>query len=267
MALAVVLVGIVLGAVVLTLSGVWWFPPLASNWASIDVMMVITLAVTGLAFIAVNLFIAYVIYRYRHREGSRAHFEPDHHNLEKVLIAITTVGIVVLLAPGLYFYAQFISPPQQNTMTVEILGQQWLWSYRYPGQDGVLGRSDPRLITPANPFGIDTQDPASRDDIVLQGTSPHLPIGRPVLLQLRSADVIHSFSAPAFRIRMDVVPGLVTKLWFVPEKTGTFEVLCTELCGIGHFGMVSHIVVESEQDFQRWLQQQPMLAQTMGEQK
>jgi cytochrome c oxidase subunit 2 len=266
-ALAVVLVVIVLGAVVLTVSGIWWLPPLASNWGSVDIMMVITVALTGLAFIAVNLFIAYVVYRYRHREGRQALFQPDHHNLEKWLIVVTTIGIVVLLAPGLYFYAQFISPPQKDSLTVEVLAQQWMWSYRYPGQDGVLGRADPKLISTDNAFGIDAGDPGSRDDILLQGSPLHLPMGKAVRLQLRSVDVIHSFSVPEFRIRMDVVPGLVTNLWFVPEKIGTFEVLCTEVCGIGHFNMLSKIVVESPDDFQKWLQQQPTVAQTMGSQK
>lgn len=263
MALGVVLILIVIGSVVLTVGGFWWFPPLASNWASIDVMMMITIVVTGVAFIAVNLFIAYVVFRYRSQKGTQALFQPDDHKLEKILIIITTVGIVVLLAPGLFFYARYISPPQ-NSQVVEVLAQQWLWSYRYPGQDGVLGHADPKLISGSNPFGIDTQDPASRDDVLIQGTQLHLPTGKPVILQIRSVDVLHSFFVPEFRIKMDAVPGIVTKAWFTPEKTGDFQVLCAELCGIGHFSMLSKVTVDNEGDFQKWLEQQPTVAQTMG---
>ncbi len=263
-ALAIVLVGIVLGAVLVTLSGIWWLPPLASNWGSIDTMLIITLVVTGLAFIGVNVVLAYFVFRYRVKEGQTAIFLPDQPKLEKVLLYITSLGIIVLLAPGLFVYSRFISPPRE-AMVVEVVGQQWTWGYRYPGGDEQLGRADPRLIGPQNPFGLDLDDPASQDDILIApGGQLHLPVGKPVLLEIRAKDVLHSFYVPQFRIKMDAVPGLVTKLWFTPTKTGTFEVLCAELCGIGHFNMKSAVVVEGPEEFERWLKEQPTVAQTLG---
>jgi len=188
--------------VLFTASGLWWLPPLASNWGAIDTMLMIALVVTGLAFVAVNLVIAYFVFRYRGQPGRKAVFLPDNPALERTLILITTLGIIVLLAPGLFVYSRFIRPPQ-DALVVEVVAQQWAWSYRYPGQDGTLGRADPKRISPQNPFGIDVTDPAAKDDIPIDpGGQLHLPLGQPVLLELRSKDVLHSFYMPqALRAR------------------------------------------------------------------
>ncbi len=263
-ALAIVSILFVVVAVVVTVSGIWWLPPLASNWGALDTMLIITLIVTGVAFIGVNVALAYFLWRYRSRQGMKATFLPEHHRLEKWLIVLTGIGIVILVAPGLFVYSNFIRPPQ-DALVVEVLSQQWMWSYRYPGQDGKLGGANPKLISAENPFGMDLADPASQDDVLISpGGQLHLPVGKPVLLELRSKDVLHSFYVPQFRIKMDTVPGLVTRLWVTPTETGTFEVLCAELCGIGHFNMQGHLIVESETEFQKWLTEQPTVSQTMG---
>jgi cytochrome c oxidase subunit 2 len=262
--LAAVLFGIVVGAALITASGMWWLPSLASNWGSIDTMLIVTLVVTGAAFVAVNGVLAYFVFRYRGRGGQRAAFIPDNPRLEKALIAITALGIALLLGPGLFVYSRLIQAPH-DALTVEVVAQQWAWSYRYPGQDGVLGRAAPELISSENPFGLDLTDPHSYDDVlVFPGGQLHLPVGKPVVFKLRSKDVIHSFYVPQFRVKMDAVPGMVTQTWVTPTKTGTFQVACAELCGIGHYGMVSAIVVESREEFEAWLGQQPTVAQTMG---
>jgi cytochrome c oxidase subunit 2 len=261
MAISFVLVLIVLGAIVLTASGIWWFTPLASNWNDIDSALLITLAVIGIAFVVLNIVLAYFVLRYRHREQSRAQFLPDNPKLEKILIGITALGIVILLAPGLFAYSRFISPPR-DALTIEVVGEQWRWSYRYPGPDGKLGRANPKLISPKNLFGIDLTDPAAQDDI-LSYSELHLPVGRPVLLHIRSKDVIHSFFIPSFRAKMDAVPGMVTHYWFTPTVIGRFQAVCAELCGIGHHRMQSPVIVERLEDFQQWLAKQPTVATTV----
>ena len=263
-ALAIVSILFVVGAVVVTLAGIWWMPPLASNWGTLDTMIIISLIVTGVAFVGVNVALAYFLYRYRSQKGRKAEFFAEHHTLERWLIALTSIGIIVLVAPGLFVYSNFIHPPS-DAMAVEVVSQQWLWSYRYPGADGKLGAADPKLISGQNPFGIDLQDPASQDDVLVPPGNPmHLPMGKPVLLELRSKDVLHSFYVPAFRIKMDTVPGLITRLWVTPTQMGTFEVLCAELCGINHFGMRSEVLVESQAEFEKWLSEQPTVAQSTG---
>lgn len=258
--LAIVLVLLVIGAVILTVSGTLWLPALASNWGAIDTMLVITLIVTGVAFVVLNLILAYIVFRYRARDGQKATFFADDHKLERNLVLITALGIVVMLGPGLFVYSEFIHLPQ-NALVVEVLGQQWRWSFRYPGIDGKLGRVNPKLFA-QNAVGIDLNDPAAQDDIVISGPL-RLPLHRPILVEIRSKDVLHSFYVPGFRVKMDAVPGLVTRLWFTPTKLGTFDLLCAELCGVAHFQMKSKIIVTSPEDFEQWLQQQPTVAQTI----
>ncbi|MBI1742552.1 cytochrome c oxidase subunit II [Candidatus Acetothermia bacterium] len=262
--LAIVLVLIVVGTTIITFVGPWGLPELASNWGSIDSMIIVTTIVTMIAFIAVNAVMAYFIYRYRHRDGRRAVYLVNDHRLEKILIIVTSIGIVFLLAPGLFVYSSFIQPPA-DALKLEVVSQQWAWAYRYPGADGKLGRSNIRFIDAKNSLGVDLKDPAGQDDVAISaGGTLHLPVNKPVELELRAKDVLHSFYVPQFRVKMDTVPGGITRLWFTPNKAGTFEVLCAELCGIGHYKMKSSVIVESEEEFQKWLKQQPTVSQTLG---
>ena len=107
------------------------------------------------------------------------------------------------------------------------------WSFRLPGKDGRLGTSDARYVSPDNPLGLNPDDPHGQDDVVIESDDLHLPVGKPVKVLLRSIDVLHDFYVPEFRAKMDMVPGMVTYFWFTPTRTGTFEVLCAELCGAG----------------------------------
>lgn len=259
MALAIVLVLLVLGSIAFHFLSPWWFTPIASNWTAIDATIAITFMVTGLVFVAVNLFLACAIVRYRYRRDRSAHYEPENKQLELWLTVLTAVGIIAMLAPGLLVWAQVIRPPAQ-ALELEAMGQQWRWSFRFPGADGVFGTVDARHIGLDNPFGLNGDDPHGLDDILVDSPVLHLPLGHPVKLLLRSRDVTHDFSVPQFRVKMDMVPGQVTSVWFTPTRTGTFDLLCEELCGIAHFAMRGRVVVESEQDFARWLKAQPSFA-------
>jgi len=261
MPIVVVLILLVAGSVLFHVLSPWWFTPIASNWQAMDDTVNLTFWVTGIVFVAVNLFMAYAIVRYRYRKGQRAKYEPENKKLEWWLTAVTTVGVVAMLTPGLFVWAKFVDVPKDATV-VEAIGQQWNWSYRFPGKDGLLGTTSARLVTVENPFGIDPDDPRGRDDVLIYSPELHLPIGKPVKLLLRSKDVLHDFTVPQFRVKMDLVPGLVTHLWFTPTKAGTYDVLCEELCGVAHFAMRGRVVVDEEQAFQAWLAGQPTYAQT-----
>ena len=201
--------------------------------------------------------------RFRHREGRRAAYQPDNKKLEHWLIIATSIAIMGLLAPGLFVYAAYVTVPA-NALDVEVVGQQWQWRFRYPGAGGKLGRSSVDLISAANPFGIDPRDPASLDNILVNDNELHLQINQPVRMLLRSQDVLHDFYVPPFRARMNMVPGMVTSFWFTPDKLGRYEVLCAQLCGVGHSGMRGYVVVEDAASFQKWLKAQPTFAQTMA---
>lgn len=255
---------LVLGSIVFHLFSPWWHTSIASNWGSIDSALDVTLWICGAVFIALNLFLAHALVRYRSRPGHEAHYEPENPSLEKRLTFWTAVGIVGMLAPGLYAWGKYVTVPKDAAM-VEAVGQQWQWSFRFPGKDGVLGAAAVKHITPENPLGLDPLDPFGRDDIVVDGSELHLPIGKPVKVVLRSKDVLHDFYVPQFRAKMDLVPGVVTYFWLTPTKTGQYGILCAELCGVGHHEMRGTVVVDSPADFDKWLSGQATFGQLMAE--
>src|SRR5216683_3274579 len=260
MRIAVALALIVLGSVVFHLLSPWWWTPIASNWSYIDDTILITFWITGVVFAAVVLFMAYCVFRFRHREGSRAAYQPESTRLEWWLSIVTGVGVAAMLAPGLFVWHQFVTVPEDAT-TVEVVGQQWQWSYRLPGADGRLGASDVAYVSPDNPLGLDPKDPHGQDDVIIQGDALHLQLGKPVKILLRSLDVVHDFYVPEFRAKMDMVPGMVTYYWFTPTRTGTFDALCFQLCGVGHYTMRAKVVVQEESAYEAWLERQPTFAQ------
>lgn len=263
MAIAIVIILLVIGSLVFHFVSPWWFTPLASNWDKIDDTINITLWVTGTVFVLVNFFLAYTIIRYRYKKNRRAHYEPENTKLEGILTIVTTIGVAGMLIPGLFVWAEFISVPEFAD-EIEVIGQQWSWSYRLPGNDGVFGKTSIRLISEENPFGIDRKDLNSLDDILIASNEIHLPINQPIKLNLHSKDVLHNFAVPQFRVKMDLVPGMISYLWFTPTKIGRFEILCEELCGMAHYTMRGHVVVDSEENYQLWWNNQKSFSQLLS---
>jgi cytochrome c oxidase subunit 2 len=261
MAVALILLLVAAGSVLFHILSPWWWTPIASNWGYIDDTIIITFWITGVVFTAILLFMAYCVYRFRHEKGRRAVYEPENKKLEWWLTIGTGAGVAAMLAPGLFVWNQFVTVPQ-GASEFEVVGQQWQWSYRFPGKDGRLGTSDIKHVSYENPLGLNPADPNGQDDVVIQGGDLHLPVGKPVKVLMRSIDVVHNFYVPQFRAKMDMVPGQVTYFWFTPTRTGTFEVLCAELCGVGHAFMRGKVVVDKESDHQAWLQGQQTFAQS-----
>ncbi len=260
MVVAVVVLLVVVGTVVFHFWSPWWWTEIASNWGYVDDTIIVTFWITGVVFVAILLFVVYCLFRYRHKEGRRAEYEPENKKLEWWLTGLTTVGVAGMLTPGLFVWGQFVTVPDEAT-ELEAIGQQWTWTFRLPGEDGVLGAVDPRIIDGDNPFGLDPDDPNGQDDVLIEDTEVHLPLGRPVKMLLRSIDVLHDFYVPQFRAKMDIVPGMVTYFWLTPIRVGTFDILCFELCGTGHYVMRGKVVVEEESAYQAWLQEQPTFAE------
>jgi cytochrome c oxidase subunit 2 len=263
MPLAVVLILLVVGSLVFHFLSPWTFTPLASNWSQIDETIDITFWVTGFVFVAVNLFMAYAIIKYRTKKGARAVYDPENKKLELWLTVFTTVGVAAMLAPGLFVWAKFVKVPD-DAMEVEALGQQWHWSYRLPGEDGQFGNVNARLISSDNPFGMEPADPLGQDDVLVSSAELHLPVAVPVKINLRSKDVLHNFTVAQFRVKMDLVPGMITHMWLTPTETGTYEVLCEELCGIAHFAMRGAVVVTEQAEYDKWLASHPTWADTQA---
>ena len=261
MFIAITMVLVVAASLLFHFLGPWRATEIASNWGFIDDTMALTFWITGAGFVAVVLFMAYCLYRFPHQAGRRAAYEPENQKLEGWLAVVTTVAVVILLAPGLLVWGQFITVPQ-GAMEVEAVGAQWNWSFRLPGADNHLGSSDVRYIDSGNPLGVSPADPKGQDDLIVTSGDLHLPLGKPIKMLLRSIDVLHDFYVPQIRAKMDLVPGIVTYFWFTPTKTGEFEILCAAFCGVGHPQMRGKMVVDSENDYQTWLAAQQTFAQS-----
>lgn len=263
MVVAVALVLLTLGSVLFHILSPWYLTPIASNWGTIDTTIDITFWVTGIVFVAVNLFMAYCVVKYQHREGLKAAYEPESKKLEAWLVGLTTVGVIAMLAPGLIVYAKVVNVPA-DAAVFEVVGQQWNWQYRFPGRDNVMGTVDARFVSDKNPFGLNPDDPNGQDDVLVSSPEVHLPVGKPVRANLRSMDVLHNFTVPQFRVKMDLVPGMVTYMWFTPTLVGKYDVLCEELCGIAHFTMRGRVFVDEGKDYLAWLGTNPTFAQAMA---
>ena len=266
MPIAVALIVLVIGSLIFHFISPglnWWFTPLASNWSQIDSTINITFWVCGFVFVAVNLFMAYCVIKYKAKPEGRATYDPENSKLEWWLTILTSIGVAAMLTPGLFVWAEFVKVPE-DAIEIEAVGQQWHWSYRLPGEDGQFGDVKAELINSDNPFGMDADDPAGMDDILVMHPQVHLPVNVPVKVNLRSKDVLHDFAVAQFRVKMDLVPGMESYLWFTPTETGRYEVLCEELCGIGHHTMRGAVVVEEQDAFDAWAASFPTYAETQA---
>ena len=265
MFVAVIFAIIIIASIIFHFWSPWWWTPVASNWGNIDTTIILTFWVTGGVFVAICLFMAYCVWRYRYRKDRRAEYEPENKKLEWRLTLLTSLGVAALLAPGLLVWNQFVTVPK-NAFNVEVVAYQWGWNYRLPGEDGTLGKTDAKLVSAENPYGLILNDSNGRDDIIVQDADLHLQIDQPVKINLRSLDVIHNFYVPQFRAKMDTLPGIVSYYWFTPTKTGKYEILCAEFCGTGHYGMRGIVLVDDKKDYNNWLAQQITFKQFLAKQ-
>ena len=266
MFVAIILVLVTVGSVAFHFWSPWWWTPVASNWGGMDDTIILTFWITGAVFVAICLFMAYCVWRYKYQEGRRAEYKPEDKKLEFRLTWLTTLGVIALLAPGLLVWNQYVTVPK-DAMKLEVLAYQWSWKYRLPGEDGKLGKTDIKYITDENPFGLILDDPNAKDDILVDSDELHLQLNKPVKFELRSLDVLHNFYVPQFRGKMDIVPGMVTYYWLIPTRTGDFEVLCAEYCGTGHYAMRGRVIVDDESNYNEWISKQITFKKMLAESK
>src|SRR5260370_10116902 len=170
---ALILVLVALGSVFFHILSRWWWTPIASNWRYIDDTINLTFWITGGVFTVIVLFMAYCVFRFRHQPGRRAVYDPENKKLEWWLTIVTAVGVGAMLTPGLFVWNQFVTVPQ-GASEVEVIGQQWRWSFRLPGEDRRLGTSDPQYGHSGNPFGFNPNQPAPPARVRVQ--IDHLPL-------------------------------------------------------------------------------------------
>jgi cytochrome c oxidase subunit II len=216
----------------------------------------------GALFVGWSAFFIYVLLRFRRSRHPVADHEGVKSGISTHLeFAVVLIEAVLLIGFAIPLWAKRVNsfPEDKDAIVVHAIGQQFNWNFHMPGPDGVFGRRDVSLVTNSNPLGLDPSDPAGKDDLVVLGEL-HVPKDRPVIIELSSKDVIHDFALPHMRIAQDAIPGQLIPMWFKPIKTGNFEVVCGQLCGLGHYGMKGMLVVDEPAEYQAWLKEQAALA-------
>ncbi len=237
-----------------------------------------SMGILTIPFIFVNFLIFFFAWKYQYKKGNKAAFYPDNHKLELIWTIIPAIVMALLVFTGWKAWSDITSDAPRDSEVIEITGKQFNWIARYAGvSDNKLGNYNYKLIDAQNEVGIDLSDENSFDDFIGPPSEIHMPVNRPILLKIRARDVLHSVFIPHMRVKMDAVPGMPTKFWFVPDKTTAdmraelgdpkfnYEIVCTEICGMGHFSMGTKIVVEDEASYKKWCAEQSTFLQTYPE--
>jgi cytochrome c oxidase subunit 2 len=216
----------------------------------------------GALFVGWSAFFIYVLLRFRRSKHPVADHEGVKSGISTHLeFAVVLIEAVLLIGFAIPLWAKRVNsfPEDKDAIIVHAIGQQFNWNFHMPGPDGVFGRRDIALVTPSNGLGLDPNDPASKDDLIFLGEL-HVPKDRPVIIELSSKDVIHNFGLPHMRMAQDAIPGQIIPMWFKPIKTGSYEIVCGQLCGYGHYSMKGALVVDEPAAYQEWLKEQASLA-------
>jgi cytochrome c oxidase subunit II len=219
-------------------------------------------------FVGWGGFFLYCLVRFRRSRNPVANYTGVTSNASKYSeIAVAIIEAVLLVGFSIPLWAARVDnlPPESEALVVQITGEQFAWNIHYAGPDGKFGRTDIKLLDlQSNPLGLDRSDPAGVDDVTTINQL-YLPVNKPIIVKLRSKDVIHSFGVPEFRVKQDAIPGLTIPIWFVPNittadmrtQTGNaefqYEIACAQLCGLGHARMRGFVTVQSAEEFQTWL--------------
>jgi len=209
------------------LSGWLLAPSVSSYGPAIDHLYNLVLLITAVVFVLTEAALVYFCFRYRARPGQKV--SPSHGSTRAEIIwtAIPAAILVVLGIMSQSLWAKLRQPSRfpEEAMVVRVMAEQWLWHFKYNGPEGE--------IEVQNDF--------------------HIPVGKPVRFELTSQDVIHGFYIPALRVNQDAVPGLTSSVWVQADKTGQYELRCTQFCGTNHYQMKGQLTVESQEEFQAWL--------------
>lgn len=227
------------------LPGIWFMEPpkdISLDGYRIDNVIQYTDFVITLYFGIVVAALVFFVWKYNSRKHPKAAYE--HGNEKKHLIMTVVMGMIVFFSIDVVIETMSFRdlkeafwnfPKGKNVLRIEAMPQQYAWNFRYAGEDET--------------FGTD-------DDIVPPQNILNIPVNTPVVVQLTTYDVIHSFYLPNFRIKQDATPGMVTAIWFQAKKTGDYEIACAELCGNGHYKMKGYLKVQSKENFNAWLSEQ-----------
>ncbi|GGG54451.1 cytochrome c oxidase subunit II [Croceivirga lutea] len=274
--------------------------PASEHGSGYDLLMLVSFVVIFIVQTITQALLHYFGYKYRGQKGRKALFFADNDKLEFIWTIIPVIVLAGLIISGLYYWTNIMDVSEEDDpLRVELYAQQFNWTARYGGDDNVLGDASVRLIDidRANVLGLDESDPNAADDIIVKEL--HLPVGRKVNFYIRSQDVLHSAYMPHFRAQMNCVPGMITRFSFTPTITTEemrqnpdvvdkvkrtnkiraewaaegrpnsdpwefdYILLCNKICGKSHYNMQMKIIVESEEDYNKWLAEQKSFSETI----
>ena len=235
-----------------------FLPPAASaHAADIDLVLTLVHVLMGVLFVGWSIYFGWVLVRFRARRQPRAnHVGAGGRAALATEIGVVVAEVVLLVGFALPIWfnrtsAQSATPADDATV-VRVVAEQFAWNVHYSGDDGEFGATSPALVSGTNPLGVDRASTHGQDDVVVVNQL-HVPVGRPVVIQLSSKDVIHSFGVPAMRVKQDAIPGVLARVWFTPTVTGQYEIACSQLCGLAHFRMRGIVTVEPLDAFEAFL--------------
>lgn len=243
-------------------------PPQASAHAH-EIDFVIRLEHWGILalFVFFLSYLVYVLVRFRAGANATASYTgmKSYWSVYVVLAIALAEGVLLVAYEMPAWIDRTVNLPSTNeAVVVRVVAEQFSWNVHYPGPDGRFGRTDISLVAAENPLGLDRRDEAARDDITAINQLT-VPVNRPVLIQLTSKDVIHSFGINEMRVKQDAIPGAVTPVWFVPTVTTTemrarlgkadfeYEIACAQLCGLGHYRMRGYLNVRTGAEYEAYL--------------
>src|SRR5271156_1167577 len=258
---ATVVIVITLVTVAIFVMHIWWLPvDISTTGPAVDHQMNDTMIGTGILFLAGQLALALFVWGSSSRKSGRKMKLFPGGATPLVATAIILVGLEILtltFVGSKAWGAIYLAPPAANSLRIDVQAEQFAFYFRYAGPDGQFGALHPDKINDGsgNYFGLDpANDIAARDDIVVG--SLVVPVNQPIALTLHSKDVGHSFYVRELRVQQDFVPGLEIPLHFTATQTGKWEIVCTQLCGLGHYQMKAYLQVVSQNEFDEWLKQQ-----------
>ena len=243
-------------------------PALAAvNGGQIDSLIGWTHIFMFVLFVGWGGFFTYCLVRFHRSRNPVADYKGvTSHTSTYLEGGVAIVEAILLLGFSIPIWASKVDhrPPENEALVVEVTGEQFAWNVHYAGPDGHFGRTDiTKIDLQSNPLGLDRTDPAAKDDVTTVNQL-YLPVNKPIIVKLRSKDVIHSFGVPEFRVKQDAVPGLTIPIWFIPNVTTAemraktanpefqYEIACAQLCGLGHARMRGFVTVQSAEEFQKW---------------
>ena len=259
--LAVTIIVIAIVSAIPVVMHTWEYPEnISTHGKMIDDQMDDTMWEAGLSFLASQIILALFIWKFSgpRADGKILTFPGGAKGLVMAAIVLVGVEVFALGIFGVKAWGQiYFTPPGADAMPIQVQAGQFAFYFRYPGPDGKFGALHPEIISEANQnyFGLDPEhDVEARDDIVTAELA--IPVNKEIHLLMHSKDVSHSFYVPALRIHQDFVPGLDLNVHFTATKIGKYEIVCSQLCGLGHYNMRAYLEVMSQQDFDAWLKQQ-----------